>query len=44
MEPQFNKVAGDWVNLFIKSRVPYVKNFNITNLRENKQNVCYIEL
>ena len=38
-EPRFNKVIGDWPNLFVKSRVHYNKNLDITNLRGNDQNV-----
>jgi len=44
VEPQFTKVAGDWPNLFVKLRVRYTENLNITNLRGNDQNVHYIKL
>ena len=44
MEPRFNKVTGDRLNLFVKSRVRYIVNLNITNLRGNDQNVHYIEV
>ena len=44
MEPRFNEVAGDRPNLFVKSRVRYIENLDITNLRGNDQNVRYIEL
>ena len=44
MEPRFNEVAGDKPNLFVKSRVRYIENLDITNLRENDQNVRYIEV
>ena len=44
VEPRFNKVAGDRPNLFVKWRVRYIENLDITNLRENDQNVCYIEV
>ena len=39
VEPRFNEVAGDRPNLFVKSRVRYIENLNITNLRGNNQNV-----
>ena len=39
MDPRFNEVAGDWPNLFVKWRVRYIENLNITNLRGNDQNV-----
>ena len=44
MEPRFNEVAGDRLNLFVKWRVRYVANLDITNLRGNDQNVRYIEV
>ena len=44
VEPRFNKVAGDRPNLFVKSRVRYIENFDITNLRGNDQNARYIEV
>ena len=44
VEPRFNEVAGDRPNLFVKSRVRYIENLDITNLRGNDQNVCYIEV
>ena len=44
VEPRFNEVAGDWPNLFVKSRVRYIKNLDITNLRGNDQNVRYIKV
>ena len=43
VEPQFNKVPRDWGNLFVISRVSYIKNLDLTNFWENKQNVHYIE-
>ena len=43
-EPRFNEVAGDRPNLFVKSRVRYIENLDITNLRGNDQNVRYIEV
>ena len=43
MEPGFNNVAGDWVNLFIKLRVHYIKNLDIAEMRGNDQNVHFIE-
>ena len=44
MEPRFNEVAEDWRNLFVKSRVRYIENLDVTNLRGNYQNVRYIEV
>ena len=44
VEPRFNKVAGDRPNLFVKWRVRCIENLDITNLRGNDQNVCYIEV
>ena len=44
VEPRFNEVAGDRPNLFVKSRVRYIENLDITNLRGNDQNVRYIEV
>ena len=44
VEPRFNKVAGDRPNLFVKWRVRYIENLDITNLRGNDQNVRYIEV
>ena len=44
MEPRFSEVAGDRPNLFVKSRVRYIENLDITNFRGNDQNVRYIEV
>ena len=44
VEPLFNEVAGDRPNLFVKWRVRYIENLDITNLRGNDQNVRYIEV
>ena len=44
VEPRFNEVAGDRPNLFVKSKVRYIENLDITNLRANDQNVRYIEV
>ena len=44
VEPRFNEVAGDRLNLFVKSRVRYIENLDITNLRGNDQKVRYIEV
>ena len=44
VEPRFNDVAGDRPNLFVKSRVRYIENLDVTNLRGNDQNVSYIEV
>ena len=38
VEPRFNEVAGDRPDLFVKSRVSYIENLDITNLRGNDQN------
>ena len=44
VKPRFNEVAGDRPNLFVKSRVRYIENLDITNLSGNDQNVRYIEV
>ena len=44
VEPRLNEVAGDRPNLFVKWKVRYIENFDITNLRGNDQNVRYIEV
>ena len=44
VEPRFNEVAGDRPNVFVKWRVRYIENLDITNLRGNNQNVRYIEV
>ena len=44
VEPRFNEVTGDRPNLFVKWRVRYIENLDITNLREKDQNVRYIEV
>ena len=44
VEPRFNEVAGDRPNLFVKWRVRYIENLDVTNLRGNDQNVRYIEV
>ena len=44
VEPRFNEVAGDRSNLVVKWRVRYIENLDVTNLRENDQNVLYIEV
>ena len=44
VEPQFNEIAGDRPNLFVKSGVRYIENLDITNLSGNDQNVRYIEV
>ena len=43
VEPRFNEVARDRPNLFVKWRVRYIENLDITNLKRNDQNVRYIE-
>ena len=44
VEPRFNEVTGDRPNLFLKSRVCYIENLDITNWRWKNQNVRYIEV
>ena len=44
VEPRFNEVAGDLPNLSLKSKVRYIENLDITNLRGNDKNVRYIEV
>ena len=44
VEPRFDEVARDWVNLFVKSRFRYIENLDTTNLRENDRNVRHIEV
>ena len=39
VEPRFNEVTGDRPNLFVKCRVHYIENLDITD-----QNVRYIEV
>ena len=41
VEPRFNEVAGDRSNLFVKWRVRYVENLDMTNMRENDPNVRF---
>ena len=43
-EPRFNEVPRDWGNLFVISRLRYIKNFDLTKFWENKQNIRYIEV
>ena len=44
VEPRFNEVAGDRPNVFVKWRVRYIENLDITNLRGKDQNFRYIEV
>ena len=44
VEPRFTEVAVDRPNLFVKWRVRYIENLDITNLRGNDQKVRYIEV
>ena len=44
VEPRFNEAAGDRPNLFVKWRVRYIENLDITNFRGKDQNVRYIEV
>ena len=41
---KLKEVAGDRPNLFVKSRVRYIENLDITNLRGKDQNVRYMEV
>ena len=44
VEPRFDEVAGDRPNLFVKWRVRYMENLDITNLRGKDQNGRCIEV
>ena len=44
VEPRFNEVAGDRLSVFVKWRVRYIENLDITNLSGNDQKVRYIEV
>ena len=44
VEPRFNEVPRDWGNVFVVSRVRYIENLDITNLRKNKQNIRSIQV
>ena len=44
VECRFNEVAEDRPNLFVKWRVSYIENLDITNLRRNDQKVRYTEV
>ena len=44
VKPRFNEVAGDRPNLFVKWRVRYIENLDITNFGGKDQNVRYIEV
>ena len=44
VEPRFNELAGDRTNVFVKSRVRYIEDLDLTNFRGNDQNVRYIEV
>ena len=44
VEPRFNEVDGERPNLFIKWRVRYIENRDITNLTGKYQKVCYIKV
>ena len=43
-KPPLNEVAGDRVNLFVKSRIRYIENLDVTNLKWSDQNVRYIKV
>ena len=40
VKPGFNRVPRDWGNLSVILRVYYIRNLDLTNFRENNQNVC----
>ena len=42
--PRFNEVAGYRPNLFVKWRVRYIENLDITNWKGNDQKVRYVEV
>ena len=44
VEPRLNEVPMDWGNLFVISRVRYIKHLDLTNFRKNNQNVRCIEV
>ena len=44
VEPRFNEVAGDRPSVFVKWRVRYIENLDLTNLSGNDQKVRYIEV
>ena len=44
VEPRFNEVPRDWGDLFVIARVRYIENLDLTNFRENNQNIRYIEV
>ena len=44
VEPRFNEVAGDRPSVFVKWRVRFIENLDITNLSGNDQKVRYIEV
>ena len=43
VKPRLREVPRDWENLFVISRVRCIKNLDLTNFWENKQNVRYNE-
>ena len=42
VEPRFNEVPRDWGNLFVISRVRYIKRLNLPNFREKKTTKIFI--
>ena len=44
VETRFNEVPRDRGNLFVISRVRYIENLDLTNFRENNQNIRYFEV
>ena len=44
VEPRFKTVAGDRPNFFVKWKVRYIENLDITNLKGKDQNIRYFEV
>ena len=42
VEPRFNEMPRDWQNWFVISRVRYIENLDLTNLRKNDQIVRHV--
>ena len=43
VEPRFNEMPRDWQNWFVISRVRYIENLDLTNLRKNDQIVRHVD-
>ena len=43
VEPRFNEMPRDWQNWFVISRVRYIENLDLTNLRKNNQIVRHVD-